>query len=90
MKVRRGRSRMKARHKGDTLTPEKGGQLEGQTYSKRMSMKRTSRKLSKKKTSKQVSIKVILYLESFSWTLKTLSMMKSKCRQPGPFPQEQV
>jgi hypothetical protein len=54
-------------------------------------MNRTGRKLSKKKrTRKKVSIKVILYLESFSWTLKTLSMMKSKCRQPGPFPQEQV
>jgi hypothetical protein len=43
-----------------------------------------------KRTGRKLSMKVILYLESFSWTLKTLSMMKSKCRQPGPFPQEQV
>jgi hypothetical protein len=68
---------------------------------RKLSKKRTSKKLSmnvsmkrtgksKKGISKKVNMKVILYLESFSWTLKTLSMMKSKCRQPGPFPQEQV
>ena len=30
------------------------------------------------------------YLESFSPILKTFNMMNSKCKQPGPFRQEQV